>query len=165
MSVRNCADIGKNLRRIVERLMTNDDLVNLLYYTGKDPLSEIPLTYAQKKEEIFEQLIKIVPRIDAKQKETATSLISIRVVRGRQNSQNTEFKDVIIEVETFVPLTQWIIKNSNLRPFAIMGEVQKSLNGKTIDGLGRMVGGDFDLNFISEEISCYVQMFYITSYE
>ena len=46
-----------------------------------------------------------------------------------------------------------------------MGEVQKSLSGKTINGLGKMVGGDFDLNFISEEISCYVQMFYITSYE
>lgn len=165
MSVRNCADIGINLQYIVERLMANDNLVNLLYYTGKDPLSEAPLTSVQKKEEIFEQLIKIVPRIDAKQKETATSLISIRVVRGRQNNENTEFKDMIIEIETFVPLTQWLIKNSNLRPFAIMGEVQKSLNGKTIDGLGRMVGGDFDLNFISEEISCYVQMFYITSYE
>lgn len=165
MSVRNCADIGINLQHIVERLMTNDNLVNLLYYTGKDPLSEPHLTSIQKKEEVFEQLIKIVPRLDAKQKEIATSIVSIRVTRGRQNSENTEFKDMIIEIETFVPLTQWIIKNSNLRPFAIMGEIQKSLNGKTIDGLGRMVGGDFDLNFISEEISCYVQMFYITSYE
>ena len=52
-----------------------------------------------------------------------------------------------------------------MRPFAIMGEVQESLNGKTINGLGKMVGGDFDLQFLSEEISCYVQMFYITSYE
>ncbi len=165
MGVRNCADIGINLQKITTRLMSNDRLVNLLYYTGKDPYSENPLTEQQKKDRIFEKLIKIVPRLGAEEKETATSIISIRVVRGRQNSENTEFKDMIIEIETFVPLTQWLIKDSNLRPFAIMGEVQKSLNGKTIDGLGRMVGGDFDLNFISEEISCYVQMFYITSYE
>lgn len=165
MAVRNCADIGINLQKITNRLMENDKLVNLLYYTGKDPLAESPLTSLQKKTEIFEHLIKVVPRINAEEKETATSLVSVRVVRGRQNAENTEFKDMIIEVETFVPLTQWIIKDSNLRPFAIMGEIQKSLNGKTIDGLGRMVGGDFDLNFISEEISCYVQMFYITSYE
>ena len=165
MAVRNCADIGINLQKITSRLMANDNLVNLLYYTGKDPLSNTPLTAAQKKDRIFERLIKIVPRLNAEEKETATSIISIRVVRGRQNAENTEFKDMIIEVETFVPLTQWMIKDSNLRPFAIMGEIQKSLNGKTIDGLGKMVGGDFDLNFISEEISCYVQMFYITSYE
>ena len=165
MGVRNCADIGENLQKIVSRLMANDRLVNLLYYTGKDPYSERPLTEQQKKDRIFEKLIKIVPRLGAIEKETATSIISIRVVRGRQNSENTEFKDMIIEIETFVPLTQWLIKDSNLRPFAIMGEVQKSLNGKTINGLGRMVGGDFDLNFLSEEMSCYVQMFYITSYE
>lgn len=165
MGVRNCADIGENLQKITSRLMANDRLVNLLYYTGKDPYNERPLTEQQKKDRVFEKLIKIVPRLGAEEKETATSMISIRVVRGRQNAENTEFKDMIIEVETFVPLTQWLIKDSNLRPFAIMGEVQKSLSGKTINGLGKMVGGDFDLNFISEEISCYVQMFYITSYE
>ena len=165
MEVRNCRDIGKNLQRIINRLMANDKLVNLLYYTGKDPYNEPALTNEEKKECIFEKLIKIVPRINAEEKEDATSIVSVRVVRGRQNSENSEFKDMIIEIETFVPLTQWIIKDSNLRPFAIMGEIQESLNNKKIDGLGRMVGGDFDLNFLSEEMSCYVQMFYITSYE
>lgn len=165
MGVRNCRDIGENLQKIVSRLMANDKLVNLLYFTDKDPLSHNPLGEGEKRDLVFEKLIKIVPRLGAEEKELATSIISVRVVRGRQNSENSEFKDMIIEVETFVPLTQWIIKDSNLRPFAIMGEVQESLNGKTINGLGKMVGGDFDLNFLSEEISCYVQMFYITSYE
>lgn len=163
--VRNCYDIGINLQKIVTRLMANENLVKLLVYTGKDPLSNADLTSEEKKNLIFEKLIKIVPRLGSEERETATSIISIRVVRGRQNSENSEFKDVIIQIETFVPLTQWIIKDTNLRPFAIMGEIQKSLNGKTIDGLGRMVGGDFDLNFLSEEMSCYVQTFYITSYE
>ena len=31
--VRNCKDIGINLQRIMQRLMSNDDLVKLLYYT------------------------------------------------------------------------------------------------------------------------------------
>ena len=163
--VRNCRDIGRNLQKIVSRLMANDKLISLLFFTDKDPLSHEPLSNGEKKYLIFEKLIKVVPRIDAEKKEKATSLVSIRVVRGRQNSENTEFKDMIIEIETFVPLTQWMIKDSNLRPFAIMGEIQESLNGKTIDGLGRMVGGDFDLNVITEEIAGYVQMFYITSYE
>lgn len=46
-----------------------------------------------------------------------------------------------------------------------MGEIQKSLNGKTIDGLGKMIGGDFDLQFLTDEISCYEQTFSLTSYD
>ena len=86
-------------------------------------------------------------------------------MRGRHNSENREFKDINISVEVFVPLTQWFIKDSNLRPFSIMGEIQKSLDGKTIDGLGKMQGGDFDLNFLTDEISCYEMLFYLTDYD
>ena len=163
MVVRNCREIGENLQKIASRLMSNNNLVNLLYQTDKDPLSHTNLTNSEKKELIFDKLIKITPRIGPK--ETATSIIVIRVVKGKENIENSEFRDILIEIETFVPLTQWIIKNSNLRPFAIMGEIQESLNGKEINGLGKMVGGDFELNFLSEEISCYVQQFKIITYE
>lgn len=163
MSIRNCRDIGENLQKIVNRLMANNNLVNLLYYTDKDPLNQPYLSDEQKKREVYEKLIKIIPRVGPK--EHATSTIVIQVVRGSQNPENSEFKNVIIRVEVFVPLTQWIIKSSNLRPFAILGEIQESLNKKTINGLGKMMGGDFELNFLSEEMSCYSQEFYLISYD
>ena len=163
MGVRNCADLGENLYTIYERLSSNKDLVKLLYYTNKDPLSSADLTSEQIKNEVFEKLIKIVPRVGPK--ETAKSVISIRIARGEQDDSNNEFKVVKICIESFVPLTQWIIKDINLRPFKIMGEIMKSLNGKRINGLGQMVGGDFELNFLTEEISCYQQVFYITTYD
>ena len=75
------------------------------------------------------------------------------------------FKNISIYVEVFTPLTQWVIKDSNLRPFAIMGEVEKSLKGKTVDGLGKIEGGGFELNFLSEEISCYQMEFQIVTYD
>lgn len=161
--IRNCKDIGVNLQRIMKRLMQNDNLVKLLYYTDKDPLSNENLTEEQKESEIFEKLIKIVPRIGPK--ETANSIIALRVVTGKKNQDNSEFKDVLISVEIFVPLTQWIIKGTNLRPFAILGEIEESLDGKMIEGLGKMSGGDFELNFLTEEISSYKQEFIITSYD
>ena len=80
MGVRNCQEIGENLQKIVSRLMANDDLINLLYYTDKDPLSHSHLTNSQKREEIYEKLIKVVPRVGPK--EFATSLIVIRVARA-----------------------------------------------------------------------------------
>ena len=107
--------------------------------------------------------IKIIPRIGPK--ETANSIVSIRVVSARRNLENNEFRDITIAVEIFVPLTQWIIKDSNLRPFAIMGEIQKSLDNKKINGLGKMIGGEFNLNFLTEEISAYEQSYRIITYD
>lgn len=162
-NTRNLIELGPNLQKIVSRLMANDRLVNLLYYTDKDPLAQEPLTNDQKREEIFEKLIKIVPRVGPK--ETAKSLITIRVANGQSIGNNKEFMNLTISIEVFVPLTQWILKSDNLRPFLILGEIKKSLNGKEINGLGKMSGGDFSLNFLTEEISCYEQIFRITQYD
>lgn len=163
MSVRNCAELGVNLQYVVKRLFANQDLLKLLYYTDKDPLANDDLTSEQIQDEVFEKLIKIVPRVGPH--ETAHSVVAVRVARGQGLAANGEFRNVVISVEIFVPLTQWIIKDTNLRPFAIMGEVQKSLNGKKIEGLGKMVGGDFALNFLTEEIGAYEQTFIITTYD
>lgn len=163
MSVRNCAEIGVNLQKIIKRLASNQNLLKLLYYNDKDPLSHDDLTEEQIKKEVLEKLIKVVPRIGPK--ETANSIISVRVTNGRKNMENSEFRNILISVEIFVPLTQWMIKDSNLRPFAIMGEVQKSLDNKTINGMGKMVGGNFELNFLTEEISAYEQTYSLITYD
>ena len=141
METRNLKDLGPNLQKIVTRLQENQNLLKLLYYTDKNPFSGTDLTAVQIKSDIFEKLIKIVPRVGPK--ETAHSIVTLRIVRGDSNPGNNEFRDFVLAVEIFVPLTQWIIKDSNLRPFAIMGEIHRSLNNKTISGLGKMVGGDF----------------------
>lgn len=163
MTTRNLEDLGPNLQKVVERLYANQKLLKLLYYTGKDPYGAEDLTTAQIKTEIFEKLIKITPRVGPK--ETANSVIVLRVVRGRSNPGNNEFRDFEIDIEVFVPLTQWFIKDSNLRPFAIMGEIHRSLNNKTISGLGKFTGGDFQINFLTDEISCYEMVYRLTSYD
>lgn len=163
MNVRSLGEMGINLQKIVSRLQSNQNLLKLLYYSDKDPLSNADLTAEQIKNLIFEKLIKIVPRVGPK--ETAQSLISLRVVNGAINTENDQIQDVGLAIEVFVPLTQWIIKDSNLRPFAIMGEILKSLNNKNVNGLGKIQGGDFALNFLTDEISCYEMNFSIQQYE
>ena len=161
--VRNLRELGPNLQKIINRLQANQDLLKLLYYNDKDPLSQPDLTAKKIQEEVFNKLIKIVPRVGPK--ETANSLISLRVVHGSTNSGNSEFRDIALAIEVFVPLTQWAIKDTNLRPFSIMGEIQESLNGKVVNGLGKIQGGDFSLNFLTEEISCYEMTFDFVEYE
>lgn len=162
MNVRNCGELGLDLQKIVKRLLTNQNLLKLLYYTDKNPLANQDLTDEQKKNEIYQKLLKIVPIIDPL--ETSQSMVSMSVVKGSVIDDNTEFLSLYINFEVFVPLTQWIIKDENLRPFAIIGEIQNSLNGKTINGLGKLEFGGFDKNFSTEEMSCYTVDFFITQY-
>lgn len=161
--VRDLAEMGENLQKIFKRLQANQNLLKLLYYTDKDPLNQPNLTEEQIKKEVFEKLIKIVPRVGPK--DTAQSLVSLRVVRGRPVSSNNEFENTAISVEIFTPLTQWLIKDESLRPFKIMGEIKKSLKDKTINGMGKMIYTGYDLNFLTDEISAYEMTFNIQVYD
>jgi hypothetical protein len=162
MGVRNCGELGINLQKIVSRLMANDNLVNLLYFEDKDPLNHLPLTAEEKQTEIFEKLIRVIPKVGSS--ENVKSIIVVYITRGSKISSNNEFTNITINVDVFVPLTQWIIKDSNLRPFAILGQVQESLEGKTINGLGKLSGGDFELALMTDEMSMYKQTFSLTNY-
>lgn len=161
--VRDLAEMGENLQKIFKRLQANQNLLKLLYYTDKDPLNQPNLTEEQIKKEVFEKLIKIVPRVGPK--DTAQSLVSLRVVRGHPVSSNNEFENTAISVEIFTPLTQWLIKDESLRPFKIMGEIKKSLKDKTINGMGKMIYTGYDLNFLTDEISAYEMTFNIQVYD
>lgn len=163
MGVRNCAELGENLKTIVKSLCANQKLLKYLYYSDKDPLNHPDLDQIVVQKEIMNKLIRIIPKVGPK--ETAQSVLVIRVANGRKLSENKEFKLISLVVEIFVPLTQWIIKSDNLRPFLILGEIQKSLDGKTINGLGKLEGGNFDLNFITDEIASYEMLFNITAYD
>lgn len=162
--VRNCADIGSNLRKMVQRLLANQNLLKLLYYTDKDPLSQPDLDQETIQKHIFDKLIKVIPKVTQEDISSANSAVAI-TVSGAMATQNGEFRGITIRIESFCPLTQWYIKDENLRPFMIMGEIENSLKGKKINGLGKIGGGDFSLSFLTEEISCYEQNFNITTYD
>lgn len=163
MSIRNCGELGLNLQKIINRLMANNNLVNLLYYEDIDPLNGPKLNDEVKQNEVYEKLIKTVPRVGTK--DTAKSVIVVYVQKAGKIPGNKEFRNVRILVDVIVPLTQWYINDSNLRPFAILGQIQSSLDEKTINGLGKITGGDFELNFVTDDVICYQQVFEITEYD
>ena len=160
MAVRNCSEVGENLQIIIKRLLANQALCKLLRYSDKDPLSHEDFADTSS---FLHNEIKIIPLVGAF--EDARSQISVQIVKGDTNPQNDEFADLYLNIEVFIPVSEWIIKSDNLRPFMVMGEIQKSLKGKTINGLGKIAGGDFFINYITEEITCYELVFKITVYE
>lgn len=162
MGARNCQELGANLQKICNRLLANDNLINLLYYEDLDPLNQ-PHLNEKEKQKLLNDLVHIIPKINPR--EDSRSVIAIYIPAASSYNDNTEFKSVTIMIDIFVPMTQWIIKDSNLRPFAIMGEIQNALNGKTVNGLGKIKGGDFELIVTTNEMSVYRQTFFITEYD
>lgn len=163
MGVRNLGELGLNLQNIISRLLVNDELVKLLYYANQDPLGQPALTKQEKAEKVFEDLIRIVPNLTLR--EDSRSAIAVYVARGAKISSNKEFRNITINIDCVVPLNTWIIKDSNLRPFAILGEIQKSLDGKTINKLGKLESGDFSLVDLTDENSVYRIVFNLTDYD
>ena len=104
MSVRNYSEMGENLYKIISRLMANDNLVKLLYYTDHDPFSHPALTEEEKREKVFSKLIKFIPLIGPK--ETDNSIIVLRVASAKNIQWNQEFQNITISIEIFVPITQ-----------------------------------------------------------
>ena len=92
MGVRNCGELGVNLQKIVSRLMANDNLVNLLYFEDKDPINHLPLTAEEKQTEIFEKLIRVIPKVGSS--ENVKSIIVVFITRGSKISSNNEFTNV-----------------------------------------------------------------------
>lgn len=162
--VRYLQETGGNLIKMMKRLLANKELLRLLMYTDKDPLN--PEKPEIKASEAYQNgdngVVRIIPIIGAK--ENAQSIITLRVLKGIPTTGNSEFLDIYFAIEIFVPTEQWVIKGDNLRPYAIMGEIQKSLEGKTINGLGTIRGSGFSANFFTEEISAFIMNFRITQY-
>ena len=77
MAVRNYSEMGENLHKIISRLMANDNLVKLLYYTDPDPLEKPTITEKEKQEKVFGKLIKFIPIVGPKETANSKSLLSI----------------------------------------------------------------------------------------
>ena len=158
MGIRNCGELGINLQKIVLQLLKNQNLCKLLHYTGSDPLGSPMIENTQ---ELYNKNISIIPKYNPV--ETDKSVVNI-VLHSGTRLDNDEFRAFLIRCYVYVPHHNWIIKHDNLRPFAIIGEIENSLSGKNINGLGRLQAGDINLSMITEQMTSYYIDFYLTAF-
>ncbi len=158
MAVKNLGELGINLQEIYSRLLANQNLCKLLHYTDKDPLSQDDIADTTT---LLGKEIKIVPVVGTVSDATCT--LGMVVLSGTPN-ENNEYTNIELNIGVYVPLTQWIIKGTNFRIFSILGEIRNSLMDKTINGLGKLKGGRFSYEQITDEVACYSMYFIITEY-
>lgn len=159
MAVRNFNEMGDNLIDLVKRLLANQKLCKYLEFADANPLSHPDIT--NTKNLLFKR-IRITPKIDSQ--EDTKSTVVLLFDNGFKNSHNPDFKKLNLLVYVYVPIEEWIINDSQLRPFAIMSEIQESLDGKQIKGLGRLELGEFALDLITDEMGAYRMNFQLDAF-
>ena len=127
--------INKDLDIITNRILKNDRLQKLLYYTTKNPLTQPSLSEDQQLE-VLQKNIKIVPKlyIDG----SVLNYIIISFDNFIPNATNPEFRDNIISFDIICHFDQWQLNDFNLRPYRIAAELDSIFNDTHLTGIGTL---------------------------
>ena len=125
----------KDMNIIVDRMLKNDRLKKMLYYTTKDCLERPKVTDDQALE-MFGKNIKIVPKLYVDG--SVLNYIIISFDNFSKNNTNPEFRDNIIEFDIICHFDQWTLKDFQLRPYRIAAEIDSMFDEKHLTGIGTL---------------------------
>ena len=125
----------KDLSLIVKKIMGNQRLLKMLYYTQKDCLNGKDLTQ-QQIISMLDKQIKIVPKIEIS--EDCPNYIIISMDNFVPNENNDEFRDCTISIDILCHPDHWNMGNFQLRPYKIAGEIDAMLNNQKLTGIGTL---------------------------
>ena len=124
--------VNKDMKILVNKVLSNQRLMKLLYYTMKDPLSQPNLTDEQATS-LFGKQIKTVPKLYVDGSVLAYMIISFD---NFIESSNPEFRDNIIEFDIICHFDSWQLNDFDLRPYRIAAELDSMLDKQKLTGIG-----------------------------
>ncbi len=120
--------VEKTLEAVVRRLMSNERLKRLLYYSDPHALGLPRLTPAQSQSLLGESIL-IVPKIKA-DLDTKPYII-INLDRFVPNPGQTDFRQVLLSIDILCAYDQWNLGDFKLRPYVIAGEIDGMINNSS----------------------------------
>jgi hypothetical protein len=127
--------IDKDMEIIVQKILSNERLKRLLYYTTYDALDKPKLTTEQSME-LFGKNIKLVPKLYVDG--SVLNYILIQFDNFIPNETNPEFRDNTIEFDIICHMDQWQLTDFQLRPYRIAAELDSMLDKKRLTGIGKL---------------------------
>ena len=118
--------MAKDTSLIIDKILNNNNLLKLLYYTDEDCLNKPNLTSVQKKELFDEKIISNIPKvmIDKEKK----NFLRITYDSFTPNVENPYYRDHIVELKIICPFDCYDLGDFDLRPYRIAGELDSMLN-------------------------------------
>lgn len=133
--------LEKDLGFIVRKMLSNNNLKKLLYYTDKNCLS-LPNLDEKQTLELIDKHIRIEPKQNVSK--DAHSYIYMVFDDFVPNATNPSFRNNLIIFNIVCHYDDWNLGDFQLRPYKIAGEIDAMFNGKNEFGIGefQLVGGE-----------------------
>ena len=151
MGVRNSQEIGPILTKIAIQLAKDQELCRYLCYTDSEPLNSEKIDINGY--DIINKNIRVVPQINEEDFDTASKICIL--IPGGVVEENSEFKNLAIDILIYTPFKSWILNDTALRPFKIMGCIERILKNKRYESLGTIKYNGFGLDSIDDNLSSY----------
>lgn len=126
--------VDKDMSLIVDKMLKNERLKRLLYYTTKDALDK-PNIGQEASVELFGKNIKIVPKLYVDDKVYNYVFI---MFDDFTPTDNPKFRDNFIYFTILCHYSQWALKDFALRPYKIAGEIDSMVNNQKFTGIGTL---------------------------
>lgn len=124
----------KDMSIIVDKVMKNENLKKLLYYTTPDCMNKPNLTEDQTID-LFGKQIKIVPKLQVDGEVLNYVIVSFD---NFTPTDSEEWRDNIIEFDVICHFDQWQLGDFKLRPYRIAAEIDSMFNDKKLTGIGTL---------------------------
>lgn len=154
---------GRNMMKICKKLIKNQDLLKLLMNTDRDPLNKVTHPDEIDGLKLMNKNIRVVPLLLIDDQKTTSKLVII-YDEGTISPLNPDNENMSLLVNVYCPFEEWAIAGDDLRPFAIMAEVRKTLDGVRINGLGEIRYLGFSLSTLTEELGSYTMRFAVNAF-
>lgn len=125
----------KDLFKIVNKIIENENLKKLLVYSSGDALSKPNLT-DEESLSLIHKNIRIVPKLQLE--DEVETYIIISFDNFMPNANNPQFRDNVITFDILSYFDYWPLNHNQLRPHRIMGEIDGMLNGQSLNGIGKI---------------------------
>lgn len=139
--------MAKDTSLIIEKILSNKKVLRLLYYNSPDCLEKHfkDLTPQQIKEMFTTKQISNVPKVKI-DKERKTYL-RITFDDFTPNATNEYYRDHIVEIKIICHFDDWDLKDFELRPYRIAGEIDSMLDKQHLTGIGELtfIGASQDI--------------------
>ena len=153
-NIRNFKAVGDNLFIIAQKILEDDDICKLLYYTDNNPLSLEHSMTEEQKYGLLHKNVLLVPKVPEND-DIKGSYILILYDGFNINLSNSEFKDADLLFIVVCPPENWIINDSSLRPFLIMSRIDELFGNKKIANIGKIQFVKADRFVLNSQLTGY----------
>lgn len=127
--------VEKDMEIITNKILKNERLKRLLYYTTKDALDK-PNIGEDASLELFGKNIKNMPKLYID--DSVHNYLLINFDTFSPNATNPEFRNNIVSFDIICHFDQWPLQGFSLRPYRIAAELDSMFNNKYLTGIGKL---------------------------